>query len=308
MAGAVTSSLSRLLTMYIQRTGFTCGMDDLLLTPRHEAQRREELQAAEAAAITAGAAIVDVDLPPLPPNIPAPVLRAAEATVRRALRPRYRQSALVATVHDQRVSSALNPVASSVTKACFPRGLTKPFLRNCMSQMTTTGAKGGLVNFSQISAMLGQQDLEGRRVPRMASGKTLPCFHAFDAGARSGGFVGDRFLTGAPPRVSDGCAQHRTDASPHRLSSPTSAVTLAGSTGGRAWLQKELRLLHKSQIYVALDLCMHLICRQGSPSLQCVRSTFRPVVRQRAALMVQSVAVLAAGYFSDTMTSCSDPA
>ena len=49
---------------------------------------------------------------------------------------------------------------------------------------------------NQISCLLGQQELEGRRVPRMSSGKTLPCFAPYDAGARSGGFVGDRFLTG----------------------------------------------------------------------------------------------------------------
>lgn len=48
----------------------------------------------------------------------------------------------------------------------------------------------------QISCLLGQQELEGRRVPRMSSGKTLPCFAPYDAGARSGGFIGDRFLTG----------------------------------------------------------------------------------------------------------------
>lgn len=49
---------------------------------------------------------------------------------------------------------------------------------------------------AQISCLLGQQELEGRRVPRMSSGKTLPCFAPYDAGARSGGFIGDRFLTG----------------------------------------------------------------------------------------------------------------
>lgn len=34
----------------------------------------------------------------------------------------------------------------------------------------------------------------------MASGKTLPCFRPYDGGARSGGFVGDRFLTGLRPQ------------------------------------------------------------------------------------------------------------
>jgi hypothetical protein len=43
-------------------------------------------------------------------------------------------------------------------------------------------------------------------VPRMASGKTLPCFAPFDPGARSGGFIGDRFLTGLRPQVGTGCS------------------------------------------------------------------------------------------------------
>ena len=197
VAGAVTGALSRLFTTYVQHLGFTCGMGDLLLSPAHEAAREELLAAAEGLAVATGGALAAVPLPPLPAAAGGALLRAAEARVRAALRPRYRQTAQMAVVHDQRSSSALNPCASAVTKACFPTGLVRPFQRNCMSLMTTTGAKGGLVNFSQITAMLGQQDLEGRRVPRMASGKTLPSFHAFDAGARSCGFVADRFLSGA---------------------------------------------------------------------------------------------------------------
>jgi hypothetical protein len=48
--------------------------------------------------------------------------------------------------------------------------------------------------------MLGQQELEGRRVPRMASGKTLPSFMAFDPNPRAGGFISDRFSTGIRPQ------------------------------------------------------------------------------------------------------------
>ena len=141
VAGALTSGLSRLLTKYIQLTGFTCGMADLLLTPEHERQRARNLLAAEGAAISAGASIAGVELPPLPAGTPAPVLRAAEHAVRSAIRPKYRQSAQAGAAHDQRVSSALNPVASDVTRGCFPGGLQRPFLRNCMSLMTTTGVR-----------------------------------------------------------------------------------------------------------------------------------------------------------------------
>lgn len=48
--------------------------------------------------------------------------------------------------------------------------------------------------------VISLQELEGRRVPRTAAGKTLPCFRAYDGGARAGGFVGDRFLTGLRPQ------------------------------------------------------------------------------------------------------------
>ena len=66
--------------------------------------------------------------------------------------------------------------------------------------MVQTGAKGSVVNHTQISCMLGQQELEGRRVPKMASGKTLPSFKSFDPSPRAGGFISDRFCTGIRPQ------------------------------------------------------------------------------------------------------------
>ena len=65
--------------------------------------------------------------------------------------------------------------------------------------MTISGAKGSLVNFSQIAAALGQQELEGRRVPRMPSGRTLPCFEPFDISARANGYIACRFFSGLDP-------------------------------------------------------------------------------------------------------------
>lgn len=56
------------------------------------------------------------------------------------------------------------------------------------------------MNFQQISSFLGQQELEGKRVPRMVSGKTLPCFPPWDWAARAGGYIIDRFLTGLRPQ------------------------------------------------------------------------------------------------------------
>lgn len=55
--------------------------------------------------------------------------------------------------------------------------------------------------FVQISCLLGQIELEGRRPPLMPSGKSLPCFQPYEPQPRSGGFVTGRFLTGIKPPV-----------------------------------------------------------------------------------------------------------
>jgi DNA-directed RNA polymerase I subunit RPA1 len=46
------------------------------------------------------------------------------------------------------------------------------------------------------------QELEGRRVPIMATGRSLPSFLPYDTSARSGGYVMGRFLTGIRVRTS----------------------------------------------------------------------------------------------------------
>jgi DNA-directed RNA polymerase I subunit RPA1 len=118
--------------------------------------------------------------------------------------------------------SQLNPLASEIIKACLPNGLAIPFpenvslleiaveiqivlilslfCRQTFSLMVTTGAKGSTVNQSQVSCCLGQQALEGRRVPRLSSGRTLPSFAPYDPNPRADGFVMDRFLTGIRPQ------------------------------------------------------------------------------------------------------------
>jgi hypothetical protein len=66
--------------------------------------------------------------------------------------------------------------------------------------MIQSGAKGSSVNAMQISGLLGQIELEGRRPPHMVSGKPLPSFCRYDTTPRAGGFVDGRFMTGIKPQ------------------------------------------------------------------------------------------------------------
>ena len=187
IAGKLLSVLSRLLTLFLQQHGFTCGMDDLVLVAESEELRVKLLSKAGAAAKSAAESFVQVK------DVPEIALSAA-VSARVTERPDC-EAAL-----DARSSGALNQVTSSTVKVCLPSGTKKPFHRNCLSLMTMSGAKGSMVNFSQIAAALGQQELEGRRVPRMASGKTLPCFAPFDCDPRAGGYISDRFYSGLRPQ------------------------------------------------------------------------------------------------------------
>ncbi|CAF2377810.1 unnamed protein product [Rotaria sp. Silwood2] len=55
---------------------------------------------------------------------------------------------------------------------------------------------GSSVNAMQMSFLLGQQELEGKRPPMMPSGRTLPSFRSYEYSPRSGGFVDGSFLSG----------------------------------------------------------------------------------------------------------------
>lgn len=102
---------------------------------------------------------------------------------------------------DSQIMGVVSGSASNIIKACLPNGQEKLFPHNCFSLMVNSGAKGSMVNHSQISCGLGQQALEGRRVPIMISGKSLPSMRPYEVDPRAGGFVTDRFLTGIRPQV-----------------------------------------------------------------------------------------------------------
>lgn len=93
----------------------------------------------------------------------------------------------------------MDGINNDISSTCLD-GLIKKFPSNNLQLMIQTGAKGGTVNALQISCLLGQIELEGKRPPMMMSGKTLPSFAQYDMSPRAGGFITGRFLTGIKPQ------------------------------------------------------------------------------------------------------------
>ncbi|KAI9809241.1 MAG: hypothetical protein M1825_002532 [Sarcosagium campestre] len=190
IAGKLLNALGRLLTKYLSMRAHTCGMDDLTLSPAGERARLEKLAAVKDAGLKVAAKYVTLDS--AAPRADDPELLSRLEAV---LRDGDKQVGL-----DRVMNTRTQDISSAVEKVCLPNGLTKPFPRNSMQAMTTSGAKGSQVNANQISCNLGQQVLEGRRVPIMASGKSLPCYKPFETDVRAGGYVTGRFMTGITPQ------------------------------------------------------------------------------------------------------------
>jgi DNA-directed RNA polymerase II subunit RPB1 len=74
------------------------------------------------------------------------------------------------------------------------------FLWNRLKAMVTAGSKGSNLNISQIMACVGQQNVEGKRIPFGFNQRTLPHFSKDDYGPESKGFVKNCYLNGLTPQ------------------------------------------------------------------------------------------------------------
>ncbi|KAH7930704.1 beta and beta-prime subunits of DNA dependent RNA-polymerase [Leucogyrophana mollusca] len=191
VAGKLLGILSRLFTKFLQHRAFTCRMDDLALTPDGDSRRTDLLRKGS----NLGTEGAIENFPSLSKLSKEDIPAALTPLLEDVLRDDSKMAGL-----DVTVKTKLSGLTKSIADACMPHGLLRKFPQNHMQTMTLSGAKGSAVNAQQISCALGQQELEGRRVPVMVSGKTLPSFKSFETKAMAGGYVASRFLTGVKPQ------------------------------------------------------------------------------------------------------------
>jgi DNA-directed RNA polymerase II subunit RPB1 len=67
-------------------------------------------------------------------------------------------------------------------------------------QMSKSGSKGSNINISQMTALVGQQSVEGKRVPFGFSYRSLPHFTKDDYSPEARGFVENSYLRGLTPQ------------------------------------------------------------------------------------------------------------
>lgn len=71
---------------------------------------------------------------------------------------------------------------------------------NRLLAMVRSGSKGEPLNVAQMMACLGQQAIEGKRVPYGFTDRTLPHYKKYDDGAEARGFIESSFIRGLTPQ------------------------------------------------------------------------------------------------------------
>lgn len=72
--------------------------------------------------------------------------------------------------------------------------------KNRMTYMVNSGSKGKPTNISQMVACLGQQNVDGKRIPYGFTDRTLPHYFKYDDSAEARGFVENSFISGQTPQ------------------------------------------------------------------------------------------------------------
>ncbi|XP_034242547.1 DNA-directed RNA polymerase I subunit RPA1 [Thrips palmi] len=184
------SAFSKLFMAFLQlMQGFTLGVEDILVMEKADKRRSDIIQECRKMGDSAAAAALG-----LPPDSPSDLLTEKMEEAYCDNKRNFRGEI------DSQFKSLLNPYTDDINKTCLPTGLIQKFPQNNLQLMVQSGAKGSTVNTMQISGLLGQIELEGKRPPLMISGRSLPSFAPYDRQPRAGGFIDGRFMTGIQPQ------------------------------------------------------------------------------------------------------------
>ncbi len=96
---------------------------------------------------------------------------------------------------EMKVFETLNKAINAAGKT----GLKSLSANNRMVNMVKCGSKGSDINIAQMIALLGQQSIEGKRIAYGFQDRTLPHFKRYDDGAEARGFIESSFVKGLTP-------------------------------------------------------------------------------------------------------------
>ncbi|MCK4650418.1 hypothetical protein KAT36_04280, partial [Candidatus Pacearchaeota archaeon] len=158
-------------TVFLSRTGFSISLEDLDVPNSVKDKNRKIIDLAEGKAEKIIENYYDKSLELIP-------------------------GLSVEETRETKILQVLNGVRTDVGET-VKDGFSKDSLA---SKMITSGAKGSILNISQIAGSVGQQVLNGKRVDFGYTGRTLSFFKKGDLSPKAGGFIYSSFMSGMTPQ------------------------------------------------------------------------------------------------------------
>ena len=97
---------------------------------------------------------------------------------------------------ESKVNSILNKTINETGK----KALENLDSKNRATYMVNSGSKGKITNIAQMIACLGQQNVDGKRIPYGYIDRTLPHYYKYDDSSEARGFVENSFISGQTPQ------------------------------------------------------------------------------------------------------------
>lgn len=163
-------SLQRMMANYLMNSGFSVGISDLIADEDTKGK-------------------IDVELSLLKGQIEDILLQVHTGLFDNA------SGRTNSDEFESKVFATLNKVIDKAGK----EGRNSLADDNRMTNMIKAGSKGSNTNVAQMIAVLGQQNIEGKRIPYGFQDRTLPHFKRFDDGAAARGFIESSFVKGLTP-------------------------------------------------------------------------------------------------------------
>jgi DNA-directed RNA polymerase II subunit RPB1 len=140
---------------------------------------------------------------------------------------------------ESKVNSILNELLNKTGKT----GLRELDQKNRAVNMVNSGSKGKITNIGQMVACLGQQNVDGKRIPNGFNDRTLPHYYKYDDSSEARGFVENSFISGQSPQ----------EFFFHAMGGREGLIDTACKTAATGYIQRKL-VKSQEDLYVNYDL------------------------------------------------------
>ena len=124
------------------------------------------------------------------------ILETTKAKIKEIIKNEGAESIKDPRIVEEIINSELNAAVSEAGK----KAEESLIFHNNFKATVSAGSKGSSINISQIMAVVGQQNVEGRRINYGFKYRTLPHYAKKDVGQESRGFVENNYLKGLTPQ------------------------------------------------------------------------------------------------------------